>query len=107
RDRPARLPARRPLIVGRADRRGPALLPREPGHPARRGAQVHRPRLPRAGRGPGAARLGPGPAARAARGEVGRRPALRGRMTRRIDLLGVEEVPPGTMKMAWASATEP
>ncbi len=28
-------------------------------------------------------------------------------MTRRIDLLGVDEVPPGTMKMAWASATEP
>ncbi len=28
-------------------------------------------------------------------------------MTRRIDLLGVDEVPPGTMKMAWASGTEP
>jgi len=28
-------------------------------------------------------------------------------MTRRIDLLGVDEVPPGTMKMAWASTTEP
>lgn len=27
-------------------------------------------------------------------------------MNRRIDLLGVDEVPPGTMKMAWASATE-
>ena len=28
-------------------------------------------------------------------------------VTRRIDLLGVDEVPPGTMKMAWASGTEP
>ncbi len=26
---------------------------------------------------------------------------------RRIDLLGVDEVPPGTMKMAWADGTDP
>ena len=30
RDRPARLPPGRPLVVGRADRRDPAVLPREP-----------------------------------------------------------------------------
>jgi 3-phenylpropionate/trans-cinnamate dioxygenase ferredoxin subunit len=28
-------------------------------------------------------------------------------MTRRIDLLGADEVPDGTMKMAWADATDP
>ena len=28
-------------------------------------------------------------------------------MSRRIDLLGVDEVPPGTMKMAWADGTDP
>ena len=28
-------------------------------------------------------------------------------MTRRIDLLGVDEVPPGTMAMAWADGTDP
>ena len=27
-------------------------------------------------------------------------------MTRRIDLLGADEVPPGTMKMAWAAGTD-
>ena len=27
-------------------------------------------------------------------------------MTRRIDLLGVDQVPPGTMKMAWADGTD-
>ena len=61
------------------DRREPAVLPREPRHPARRGAQVHRPRLPRAGRRARPARGRPGPPPRGARGEVGRRP--RGRAT--------------------------
>ena len=28
-------------------------------------------------------------------------------MTRRVDLLGLDEVPPGTMKMAWADVTDP
>ena len=28
-------------------------------------------------------------------------------MSRRIDLLGLDEVPPGTMKMAWADGTDP
>jgi len=28
-------------------------------------------------------------------------------VSRRIDLLGVDEVPPGTMKMAWADGTDP
>ncbi len=28
-------------------------------------------------------------------------------MTRRIDLLGVDEVPVGTMKMGWADGTDP
>jgi 3-phenylpropionate/trans-cinnamate dioxygenase ferredoxin component len=28
-------------------------------------------------------------------------------LTRRIDLLALDEVPPGTMKMAWADAVEP
>ena len=44
RDRPAGLPPRGPRVVGRPDRRDAAVLPREPGHPARRGAQVHRAR---------------------------------------------------------------
>ena len=83
RDRPARLPPRRARIVGRPHRRDPAVLPREPGHPARRGAQVHRARVPRAGRGPGAARGRPGPPARGPRGEVGRRPRRRAAIRRR------------------------
>ena len=65
RDRPAGLPPGGPRQLGRADRRDPALLPREPRHPARRGAQVHRPRLPRAGRRPRAAGRRPGSPARA------------------------------------------
>ncbi len=28
-------------------------------------------------------------------------------MTRRVDLLGVDEVPAGTMKMAWVDGTDP
>jgi len=28
-------------------------------------------------------------------------------MSRRVDLLGADEVPAGTMKMAWADATDP
>lgn len=28
-------------------------------------------------------------------------------MTRRIDLLGLDEVPPGTMRMAWADGVDP
>ncbi|MEA2538367.1 MAG: 3-phenylpropionate/trans-cinnamate dioxygenase ferredoxin component [Chloroflexota bacterium] len=28
-------------------------------------------------------------------------------MTRRVDLVGVDEVPPGTMKMAWVDGTDP
>ena len=28
-------------------------------------------------------------------------------MTRRIDLIGLDEVPPGTMAMAWADGTDP
>ena len=71
RDRPAGLPPGGPLELGRPDRRDPALLPREPRHRAGRGAQVHRPRLPRAGRRPGPARDRPRPPARAPRGEVG------------------------------------
>ena len=72
RDRPARLPARGACQLGRADRRDPAVLPGEPRDRARRGPQVHRPRLPGAGRGPRAAGRGAGSPAGAARGEVGR-----------------------------------
>jgi 3-phenylpropionate/trans-cinnamate dioxygenase ferredoxin component len=28
-------------------------------------------------------------------------------VTRRVDLVGVDEVPPGTMKMAWVDGTDP
>lgn len=28
-------------------------------------------------------------------------------MTRRVDLVGVDEVPPGTMQMAWVDGTDP
>ena len=28
-------------------------------------------------------------------------------MTRRVDLIGVDEVPPGTLKMAWVDGTDP
>ena len=28
-------------------------------------------------------------------------------MTRRVDLVGVDEIPPGTMKMAWVDGTDP
>ena len=34
-------------------------------------------------------------------------PASHGGVTRRIDLVGVDEVPPGTMRMAWADGTDP
>ena len=61
----------------------PAVLPREPRHPARRGPQVHRAGVPRAGRRPGAARGLARPAARRARGEVGRRPRCRTAVRRR------------------------
>ena len=64
-----------------------AVLPREPRHRARRGAQVHRARLPRAGRRPGPARGRAGPAARGARGEMGR--GLRCRTGRRRDGRGL------------------
>ena len=95
--------------LGRADRRGPALLPRESRHPARRGPQVHRPRVPGAGRGPRAAGRRAGPPAGAARGQVGRQcrePQRRRRGVRRIDLLAVDEVPDGTMKMAFVDGTD-
>ena len=59
-DRPAGLPPGRPRVVGRADRRDAAVLPREPRHPARRGAQVHRARVPRAGRRRGSRSRMPG-----------------------------------------------
>ncbi len=72
RDRPAGLPARGAQLVGRADRREPAVLPREPRDPTRRRPQVHRPRVPRAGRCPRTSRGGAGPPARGARGQVGR-----------------------------------
>lgn len=29
-----------------------------------------------------------------------------GRLTRRVDLMGIDEVPPGTMKMAWVDGTD-
>ena len=51
---------------------------------------------------------GAGPPARAARGEMGCR--VDGwehrRRVRRIDLFGVDEVPDGTMKMAWVDGTD-
>ena len=28
-------------------------------------------------------------------------------MTRRVDLIGIDEVPPGTLKMAWVDGTDP
>jgi 3-phenylpropionate/trans-cinnamate dioxygenase ferredoxin component len=28
-------------------------------------------------------------------------------VTRRVDLVGVDEIPPGTMKMAWVDGTDP
>ena len=45
------------------------------------------------------ARLGAGSAARAPRGQVGGRHRGRSRRVRRIDLIGVDEVPDGTMKI--------
>ena len=69
--------------LGRPDRRDPAVLPREPRDPARRGAQVHRPRLPRAGRRARAAGRRAGSPARAARGQVGRRDRAQGPPPRR------------------------
>ena len=87
-----------------------AVLPRVARHPSRRGAQVHRARVPRAGRGPGPARGGAGPAARCPGGEVGRR-ARRGvrdrRLSRVIDLLGVDELADGEMRMVWVDQTDP
>ena len=53
RDRPAGLPPGGPLELGRADRRDPAVLPREPRHPAGRGAQVHRARASSSRSSPG------------------------------------------------------
>ena len=54
---------------------------------AGRGAQVHRARVPRAGRRPGPARLRAGAPARTARGEVGRR-------DRRVERRGRRLMPP-------------
>ncbi|MGE5156249.1 MAG: Rieske (2Fe-2S) protein, partial [Betaproteobacteria bacterium] len=50
----------------------------------------------------------PRTAASTARGEVGRRGRRRGRRrgVRRIDLFAVDEVPAGTMKMAWVDGTD-
>src|SRR5262245_25168793 len=49
----------------------------------------------------------PGPVARPPRGQVGYRHGgqLRGSV-RRVDLLGVDEVPDGTMQMAWVDGTD-
>ena len=63
RDRPAGLPARGARLVRGPHRREPAVLPGEPRDRPRRRPQVHRPRVPGAGRGPGAARGGAGPPA--------------------------------------------
>ena len=84
------------------------------GHPARRGAQVHRPRLPRAGRRarPARRRRRTGcascsrPSGRP--GSRQRRQGRRGGATpmRRIDLLGVDEVADGEMKMVFVDGTD-
>ena len=66
--------------------------------------------------GPGAAGCGPGCAAGPSRGEVGRRsrgsrPPNRcgrsGGLTRRVDLVGVDEIPPGTMQMVQVDGSDP
>ena len=36
----------------------------------------------------------------------GRGGGVRRRVTRRVDLLAIDEVPPGTMKMAWVDGTD-
>ena len=76
--------------------------------------------LPRAGRRARPARGGAGPPARGAGGQVGRRPGRRtsaapppdaatetGRVSRRIDLLGVDELAEGEMRMVWVDETDP
>ena len=114
RDRPARLPPGGPLVVGRPDRREPALLPRD--------AAASRPTRRASSSSSGSSsRSSPGSRSRraqdrlrdAARGEVGGelggrrgRPAGADGSVRRIDLVAVDDVPDGTMKMAWVDGTD-
>ena len=119
RDRPAGLPAGHALELGRADRRGASSSTSSPAasRPTRRASSSCSGFLePVVARVPLEATAGP--AARAARGQVGRGDATPPRpppdatttsgrpVVRRIDLVAVDDVPEGTMKMAFVDGTD-